>query len=251
MNDQQLLRYSRQIMLPQVEIAGQQRILDAHALIVGAGGLGAPVALYLAAAGVGTITIADPDTVELSNLQRQIIHHTADIGRLKVASAAEKLAAINPEVNVRTLDDRMEGEALDAAVREASIVLDGTDNFATRFAVNAACVRHGKPLVSAAVIRFEGQISVFEPAKPDSPCYRCLYREGEELGERCSQTGVLASLPGVMGTLQATEALKTIIGLPNLRGRLMVLDAMTMEWRTMKLRKDPGCPVCGELSDVG
>ena len=245
MNDEQLLRYSRQIMLPQVEIAGQQRILEAHALIVGAGGLGAPVALYLAAAGVGTITIADPDTVELSNLQRQIIHHTADIGRLKVASAAEKLAAINPEVNVRKLEARMEGEALDAAVREASIVLDGTDNFATRFAVNAACVRHAKPLVSAAVIRFEGQISVFEPADPDSPCYRCLYREGEELGERCSQTGVLASLPGVMGALQATEALKTIIGLPNLRGRLLVLDAMTMEWRTMRLKKDPGCPVCG------
>lgn len=245
MNDEQLLRYSRQIMLPQVEVVGQQRLMDAHALIIGAGGLGAPTALYLAAAGVGTVTIADPDTVELSNLQRQIIHHTADIGRLKVASAAEKLAAINPEVKVRALTTRMEGEALDAAVREATIVLDGTDNFATRFAVNAACVRHGKPLVSAAVIRFEGQITVFEPSEPDSPCYRCLYREGEELGERCSQTGVLASLPGVMGTLQATEALKTIIGLPNLRGRLMVLDAMAMEWRTMKLRKDPGCPVCG------
>lgn len=245
MNDEQLLRYSRQIMLPQVEVVGQQRLMDAHALIVGAGGLGAPVALYLAAAGVGTITIADPDTVELSNLQRQIIHHTADIGRLKVASAADKLGAINPEVNVHTLDACMEGETLDQAVREATIVLDGTDNFATRFAVNAACVRHARPLVSAAVIRFEGQITVFEPGEPDSPCYRCLYREGEELGERCSQTGVLASLPGVMGTLQATEALKTIIGLPNLRGRLMVLDAMTMEWRTMKLRKDPACPVCG------
>jgi molybdopterin-synthase adenylyltransferase len=245
MNDEQLLRYSRQIMLPQVEVAGQQRLMDAHALIVGAGGLGAPTALYLAAAGVGTITIADPDTVELSNLQRQIIHHTADIGRLKVASAADKLAAINPEVQVRTIDALMEGEALDAAVREATIVLDGTDNFATRFAVNAACVHHGKPLVSAAVIRFEGQITVFEPAHPESPCYRCLYKEGEELGERCSQTGVLASLPGVMGTLQATEALKTIIGLPNLCGRLMVLDAMLMEWRTMKLKKDPGCPVCG------
>jgi molybdopterin-synthase adenylyltransferase len=246
MNDEQLLRYSRQIMLPQVEVEGQQRLMDAHALIIGAGGLGAPTALYLAAAGVGTITIADPDTVELSNLQRQIIHHTADIGRLKVASAADKLAAINPEVKVRTIDALMEGEALDAAVRPATVVLDGTDNFATRFAVNAACVRHGKPLVSAAVIRFEGQITVFEPAHPESPCYRCLYKEGEELGERCSQTGVLASLPGVMGTLQATEALKTIIGLPNLRGRLMVLDAMLMEWRTMKLRKDPGCPVCGE-----
>ncbi|WP_018232600.1 HesA/MoeB/ThiF family protein [Thioalkalivibrio thiocyanodenitrificans] len=245
MNDDQLLRYSRQIMLPQVEVAGQQQLMDAHALIIGAGGLGAPTALYLAAAGVGTITIADPDTVELSNLQRQIIHHTADIGRLKVASAADRLAAINPEVKVRTIDALMEGEALDAAVREATIVLDGTDNFATRFAVNAACVHHGKPLVSAAVIRFEGQITVFEPAHPESPCYRCLYKEGEELGERCSQTGVLASLPGVMGTLQATEALKTIIGLPNLRGRLMVLDAMLMEWRTMKLKKDPGCPVCG------
>jgi molybdopterin-synthase adenylyltransferase len=245
MNDEQLLRYSRQIMLPQVEVAGQQRIMAAHALIIGAGGLGAPVALYLAAAGVGTITIADPDIIELSNLQRQIIHHTADIGRPKVVSAAEKLAAINPEVQVNAVQATMEAERVDAAVRDASVVLDCTDNFASRFSVNEACVRHRKPLISAAVIRFEGQISVFEPAEPDSPCYRCLYKEGEELGERCSQTGVLASLPGVMGALQATEALKQIIGLPTLRGRLLILDAMTMEWRSMKLRKDPACPVCG------
>ncbi|MFW5452369.1 HesA/MoeB/ThiF family protein [Thioalkalivibrio sulfidiphilus] len=245
MNDDQLLRYSRQIMLPQVEVAGQQRIMDAHALIIGAGGLGAPVALYLAAAGVGTLTIADADIVELSNLQRQIIHRTADIGRPKVVSAAEKLAAVNPEVKVNTVQAAMEGEALDVAVRDASIVLDCTDNFTTRFAVNAACVRHRKPLISAAVIRFEGQLTVFDAAEPDSPCYRCLYKDGEELAERCSQTGVLASLPGVMGSLQATEALKQIIGLPTLRGRLLVLDAMTMEWRSMKLRKDPSCPVCG------
>ncbi|ACL71616.1 UBA/ThiF-type NAD/FAD binding fold protein [Thioalkalivibrio sulfidiphilus HL-EbGr7] len=245
MNDDQLLRYSRQIMLPQVEVAGQQRIMDAHALIIGAGGLGAPVALYLAAAGVGTLTIADADIVELSNLQRQIIHRTADIGRPKVVSAAEKLAAVNPEVKVNTVQAAMEGEALDVAVRDASIVLDCTDNFTTRFAVNAACVRHRKPLISAAVIRFEGQLTVFDPAEPDSPCYRCLYKDGEELAERCSQTGVLASLPGVMGSLQATEALKHIIGLPTLRGRLLVMDAMTMEWRSMKLRKDPSCPVCG------
>jgi len=245
MNDDQLLRYSRQIMLPQVEVAGQQRIMDAHALIIGAGGLGAPVALYLAAAGVGTLTIADADIVELSNLQRQIIPRTADIGRPKVVSAAEKLAAVNPEVKVNTVQAAMEGEALDVAVRDASIVLDCTDNFTTRFAVNAACVRHRKPLISAAVIRFEGQLTVFDPAEPDSPCYRCLYKDGEELAERCSQTGVLASLPGVMGSLQATEALKHIIGLPTLRGRLLVMDAMTMEWRSMKLRKDPSCPVCG------
>jgi len=245
MNDEQLLRYSRQIMLPQVEVVGQQRLMDAHALIIGAGGLGAPVALYLAAAGVGTLTIADPDIVELSNLQRQVIHHTADIGRAKVASAADKLAAINPEVKVNAVQATMEGEALDTAVAAATVVLDCTDNFTTRFAVNAACVRHGKPLISAAVIRFEGQITVFEPGQADSPCYRCLYKDGEELAERCSQTGVLASLPGVMGSLQATEALKAIMGLPTLRGRLLILDAMTMEWRSMKLRKDPACPVCG------
>lgn len=245
MNDEQLLRYSRQIMLPQVEVVGQQRIMDAHALIIGAGGLGAPVALYLAAAGVGTLTIADPDVIELSNLQRQIIHHTADIGRPKVVSAAEKLAAVNPEVKVNVVQAAMDGDRLDAAVRDASIVLDCTDNFTTRFAVNEACVRHRKPLISAAVIRFEGQITVFEPGVDDSPCYRCLYKDGEELAERCSQTGVLASLPGVMGSLQATEALKQIIGLPTLRGRLLVMDAMTMEWRSMKLRKDPSCPVCG------
>ncbi|WP_018953308.1 HesA/MoeB/ThiF family protein [Thioalkalivibrio sulfidiphilus] len=245
MNDEQLLRYSRQIMLPQVEVAGQQRIMDAHALIIGAGGLGAPVALYLAAAGVGTLTLADPDIIELSNLQRQIIHHTNDIGRPKVVSAADKLAAVNPEVKVNAVQAAMDADSLDAAVRDASIVLDCTDNFTTRFAVNAACVRHRKPLISAAVIRFEGQITVFDPAEPDSPCYRCLYKDGPELEERCSQTGVLASLPGVMGSLQATEAIKHIIGLPTLRGRLLVMDAMTMEWRSMKLRKDPSCPVCG------
>ncbi|MCG5514799.1 molybdopterin-synthase adenylyltransferase MoeB [Ectothiorhodospira sp. 9100] len=245
MDDQALLRYSRQILLPQVGIEGQERLATAHVLIIGVGGLGSPVAMYLAAAGVGHLTLVDPDTVDLSNLQRQIIHTTERIGQPKVHSARETLQGINPTVRIDCIDRALEGLALEDAMRGANLLLDCSDNFATRFAVNRASVATGTPLVSAAVIRMEGQITVFEPGRPDSPCYQCLYGEGGETGETCSENGVLASLPGVMGTLQATEALKWLVGLPTLRGRLLLLDALTMEWRSIRVPKDPGCPVCG------
>ncbi|AHK78145.1 molybdopterin-synthase adenylyltransferase [Ectothiorhodospira haloalkaliphila] len=245
MDDQALLRYSRQILLPQVSIEGQERLAAAHVLIIGLGGLGSPVAMYLAAAGVGQLTLVDFDTVDLSNLQRQIIHTSDRIGQPKVHSARQTLEGINPTVRIHCIDQALEGAALEDAVREADLVMDCTDNFATRFTVNRASVATGTPLVSAAVIRMEGQITVFEPGNPDSPCYQCLYGEGEETGETCSETGVLASLPGVMGTLQATEALKWLVGLPTLRGRLLLLDAMGMEWRSIRVPKDPGCPICG------
>ncbi|GAB6041306.1 HesA/MoeB/ThiF family protein [Endothiovibrio diazotrophicus] len=246
MNDDQLLRYSRQIMLPRVGVEGQQRLLESTALIVGLGGLGSPAALYLAAAGVGELIVVDFDTVELSNLQRQVLHTTADLGRRKVDSARDALAAINPEVGVEIVSRRLEGEALREVVARADVVLDGSDNFATRFALNEACVATGTPLVSAAVIRMEGQLSVFDPRVGESPCYRCLYRdEGGEPEEGCVESGVLAPVAGVLGTLQATEALKVLMGVGRtLSGRLLMIDAETMEIRTLKLRRDPRCPVC-------
>ncbi|MBK1691967.1 HesA/MoeB/ThiF family protein [Ectothiorhodospira mobilis] len=246
MDDQQLLRYSRQILLPQVGVEGQRRLQAARVLIIGLGGLGSPAALYLAAAGVGRLTLVDFDQVDLSNLQRQILHTTDRIGRPKVESARQAIAAINPQVEVETWPQALEGAALETAMREADLVLDCSDNFATRFAVNRASVATGTPLVSAAVIRMEGQLTVFEPGVADSPCYHCLYGEAEETqAEGCSQSGVLASLPGVLGSLQATEALKALLGLPTLRGRLLLLDALAMEWRTIRIRRDPACPVCG------
>ena len=246
MNDDQLLRYSRQIMLPQVGVEGQQRLLDATALIIGAGGLGSPAALYLAAAGVGELIVVDFDVVELSNLQRQILHTATDIGRRKVDSARDALAAINPEVGVEIISRRLEGEALREVVERADVVLDGSDNFTTRFAVNEACVATGTPLISAAVIRMEGQVSVFDPRVDDTPCYRCLYKDDVgELEESCVQSGVLAPVAGMLGTIQATEALKVLMDLGRpLTGRLLMIDAETMEIRTLKLRRDPGCPVC-------
>lgn len=246
MDDPILLRYSRQILLPQVGYEGQERLGQSHALIIGLGGLGSPVALYLAAAGVGRLTLVDFDRVDLSNLQRQIIHRTDRIGRPKVTSAEESIAGINPLVRVTCIDQALTGDALAQAMADVDVVLDCSDNFATRFAVNRACVATGTPLVSAAVIRLEGQLSVFEPRVADSPCYHCLYGEGEETAETCSRNGVLASLPGVMGTLQATEALKLLLGLPTVRGRLLLLDALAMEWRSIRVRKDPGCAVCGK-----
>jgi adenylyltransferase/sulfurtransferase len=249
MNDEQLLRYSRQIMLPQVDVLGQQRLLEAHALVIGLGGLGSPVAMYLAAAGVGELVLCDFDRVELPNLQRQILHHTADLGRSKVASAADRLRALNPEVRLELIDGHLEGEALAQQVARAQVVVDASDNFATRFAVNAACVHAGIPLVSGAAIRFEGQVSVFHPGRPGSPCYRCLYREGEELRETCSETGVIAPLVGIVGSIQALEAIKVILDLgQSLAGRLLVLDALNMEWRSLKLPRDPACPVCGDAA---
>jgi adenylyltransferase/sulfurtransferase len=247
MDDAQLLRYSRQILLPQIGIEGQQRLRAARVLVIGVGGLGSPVAMYLAASGVGQLTLADPDRVELTNLQRQPIHTTVTIGLLKVESAKQMLAALNPEVDVRLVPRRLADDELLAATRTADVVLDCTDNFTSRFAINRACVRTGTPLVSGAVVRFEGQVGMFRNDRPDSPCYACLYRDtGADDGDLCSQFGVLASAPGIIGSIQATEALKLLLGIgETLTGRLLVMDALNMEWRTIKLRKDPACPVCG------
>ncbi len=247
MNDEQLLRYSRQIMLPQVDVAGQEKLLASRVLIVGAGGLGSAAAIYLATAGAGQLVIADHDRVELSNLQRQILHTVNDIGRQKTASAKDTLAAINPDVSVTLIDERIGGKRLDSEVAKADIVLDCSDNFATRFAVNSACVKHQTPLVSGAAIRLEGQVTVFLPGTKNSPCYSCLYKEGEEEDQTCSENGVLSPIVGIIGSLQALEAIKVILSLGNnLSGRLVVFDGMTHEWRTLKVPRDPGCPVCGK-----
>jgi molybdopterin/thiamine biosynthesis adenylyltransferase len=247
MDDDQLLRYSRQILLPQLDIAGQEALLAARALIIGAGGLGSPAALYLAAAGVGKIAIADPDRVELSNLQRQILHHLSDLGRAKVESATDTLVAVNPDCRVTPIAARLLGDKLDEEVARADVVLDCSDNFDTRFAVNAACVARGTPLVSGAAVRLEGQIAVFLPRRPESPCYACLYHAGEQEDQTCSENGVLAPIVGVIGSLQALEALKVLLGLgETLCGRLVIFDGAVHDWRTLKLRRDPHCPVCGE-----
>jgi adenylyltransferase/sulfurtransferase len=246
MNDAQLLRYSRHILLPEIDVAGQQSIVSAHALIVGAGGLGSPAALYLASAGVGRITLADADTVDLTNLQRQIMHTTQAIGQPKVESGRDTLARINPEVQVAALQSRLAGEELDALVATCDVVLDCCDNFATRHAVNRACVKHKKALVSGAGVRFDGQISVFDMRRDDSPCYHCLFPEDAEFEEtRCAVMGVFAPLTGIIGTMQAAEALKLIAGVgETLCGRVLLLDALSMQWREIRLKKDPGCAVC-------
>ncbi len=246
MDDTTLLRYSRQILLPEVDIAGQQRLLDSSAAIFGLGGLGSPVALYLAAAGVGRLVLVDFDQVELSNLQRQIIHLTRDLGRPKVESARDKLQALNAGVVVEIVPRVLEGAALDALIATADVVVDGTDNFPTRFGLNAACFRLRKPLVSGAAIRFEGQVSVYFPGQGDSPCYRCLYDDGGGTNETCAQTGVIAPLLGIVGSIQALETLKVLMNVGQvLKGRLLLLDALGMEWHTMRFQRDPKCPVCG------
>lgn len=246
MDDEQLLRYNRQMMLPQVDYAGQQRLVNSRALIIGAGGLGSPVAMYLAAAGVGHLTLVDFDIVDLSNLQRQILHATADVGRLKVESGRDALLRLNPLVEVTPIPQRLAGEALRAQVERADVVIDASDNFATRFLLNDTCWTAGIPLVSGAAIRFEGQVTVFDPRVADSPCYRCLYRDENEPNERCSETGVFTPVVGMIGTAQAAEALKLLLGLGKpLIGRLLLLDVQAMEWRSVRLRKDPHCPLCG------
>ncbi len=254
MDDHQLLRYSRQIMLPQLDIAGQQRLIQSHALIIGLGGLGSPVAMYLAAAGVGQLTLVDFDTVDLSNLQRQIVHSHNDIGRAKVDSAADTLHALNPDININTLDKKLTDETLIQAVQQADVVIDACDNFATRFAINQACVSTHTPLVSGAAIRLEGQVSVFPnaPGKAaNAPCYRCLYDDIPETEAGCSETGVLAPLVGIIGSIQATEAIKLLSGLgTSLAGRLLTLDASTLEFREIRLRRDPQCPACGRPQDL-
>jgi len=246
MNDEQLLKYSRQIMLPQVDIEGQEAILASRVLIVGLGGLGCPVALYLAAAGVGELVLADFDKVDLSNLQRQIAHGQADIGSLKVESAAASIAEINPETSVVCLPRRLADDALLQQVASANLVLDCSDNFTTRQAINRACVATKTPLVSGAAIRMEGQVAVFDSRHVDSPCYHCLYAVDGDENLSCSENGVLAPLVGVIGSVQALEALKVLgdFGRP-LRGRLLMLDAYSMEWRSLRLARDPECSVCG------
>jgi adenylyltransferase/sulfurtransferase len=247
LNDDQLLRYSRHILLPELGIDGQQKLLAAHVLVVGAGGLGSPVSLYLAASGVGRITLCDHDKVDLTNLQRQIVHHTDSIGTQKVDSAQRTLARINPEVEVVALAERMQGSRLEEIVQQTDLVVDATDNFATRHAINRACVRFRIPLVSGAGVRFDGQVAVFDNRRNDSPCYNCLFPEDGDAEEmRCAVMGVFAPLVGIIGSIQAAEALKLIMGIGEpLQGRLLLLDALTMQIRTVKLSRDPACKVCG------
>ncbi len=247
MTDDQLLRYSRHILLEEIGVEGQQRILDGHALVIGAGGLGSPVALYLGTAGVGRLTLVDHDVVDLTNLQRQIAHSLARVGHPKAESAREAIAAINPEVEVRALVRRVGAPELDALVPEADVVLDCSDNFATRQLVNRACVRHRKPLVAGAAIRFDGQVSVFDRRIADAPCYACLFRPDAELEEtRCATLGVFAPLVGIIGAMQAAEALRLLAAVgESLAGRLQMLEGRRMEWNEVRVRRDPACPVCG------
>jgi len=247
MNDDQLLRYSRHILLDEIGIEGQQRLLASRALVIGAGGLGSPVALYLGTAGVGHITLVDDDTVDLTNLQRQIAHRMDRIGQPKVASAAQSILAINPEVEVTTIVQRADAKALDGLVAQADVVLDCSDNFATRHAVNAACVQHRKPLVSGAAIGFDAQISVYDTRQPGTPCYACVFPHESTFEEtRCATMGVFAPLVGIVGTMQAAEALKLLAGIgTSLAGRLQMLDARTMEWNEIQVARQSGCTVCG------
>jgi len=246
LHNDEILRYSRHLIMPEVGMEGQQKLKAARVLCIGAGGLGSPLALYLAAAGVGTLGIVDFDVVDFTNLQRQIIHTTADVGRKKLHSAADKLKAINPFLNLQTFETRLTSENALELFREFDIVADGTDNFPTRYLVNDACVLTGKPNVYGSIFRFEGQASVF--ATEDGPCYRCLYPEPPPPGlvPSCAEGGVLGILPGLVGVMQATEAIKLILGVGEpLIGRLLLIDALGMKFRELKLRKNPDCPVCG------
>ena len=252
MTDEQLLRYSRHILLDALGIEGQERILAAHALIIGAGGLGSPAALYLASAGVGRITLVDDDSVDFTNLQRQILHTQARVGMAKAESGRQALQAINPDIEIVPLQQRLAGAALDELVAGADVILDCSDNFATRHAINRACVHQQKPLVSGAAIRFDGQISVYDLRRDAAPCYHCLFPEGEDVEEvRCAVMGVFAPLTGIIGTMQAAEALKLAADIgETLTGRLLLLDALTMEWRTVRFKKDDDCAVCGPKGNV-
>ncbi len=248
MTDDQLLRYSRHILLDELGIEGQRRLLDAHALVIGAGGLGSPVLMYLGTAGVGTITVVDHDTVDVTNLQRQIAHTQARVGHPKVESAAQTIAAINPEVRVIALQQRADAARLNEWVAQADVVLDCSDNFATRHAVNAACVAHRKPLVSGAAIGFDGQIAVYDPRAEANPCYACVFPPDTSLEEtRCATMGVFAPLVGIIGTMQAAEALKLLAGVgSSLAGRLQMLDARAMEWTDIRIGRNLDCTVCGQ-----
>lgn len=248
MDDSQLLRYSRHILLNEIGMEGQTRLLNSRALIIGAGGLGSPVALYLAAAGVGSITLCDDDAVDLTNLQRQIAHDLAGVGVNKAQSAAARMAAMSPDTRITPLPRRLFGDDLLAQVAAADVVLDCSDNFATRHAVNRACVAARKPLVSGAAVRFDGQVSVFDLRRDDAPCYACLFpAEAQDREMRCAEFGVFSPLVGVIGTLQASEALKVLMGIGrDLSGRLLLFNALDAEWREIRLKKDPACPVCSD-----
>lgn len=248
MNDHQLLRYSRHILLDEIDIEGQEKLLAAHALIIGAGGLGSPAALYLASAGIGIITLVDDDTVDLTNLQRQILHTTERIGQAKVVSGQKTLSDINPGINIVALKERVSGERLNELVSQASVVLDCSDNFATRHAINRACVANRVPLVSGAAIKFDGQISMFDARSGNAPCYACLFPEEQQFEEvNCGTMGVFAPLVGIIGSMQAAEALKLVAGIgTSLAGRLLLLDARTMEWSSIKIARNASCSICGQ-----
>ncbi len=250
LNDEELLRYSRQILLPQIDVDGQLRLKQSRVLIVGLGGLGSPVALYLAAAGVGELHLADFDSVDLTNLQRQILHDSTQVGASKVDSALARLSAINPQIRLVPHRSALDEDSLAAAVAGVDLVLDCTDNFTTREAVNAACVAAGKPLVSGAAIRLEGQLAVFDPRSATSPCYHCLYGHGSEAELTCSEAGVVGPLVGLVGSLQALEALKLLAGFGEpLVGRLLLIDAVGSRFRELRVKRDPGCAVCGTLHE--
>lgn len=249
MNDELLLRYSRQIMLPEFDYDGQQRLIDARVLILGVGGLGSPAAMYLAAAGVGELVLVDDDAVELSNLQRQIVHRESTVGLAKVASAQSTLAEINPHVNVTTYQKRLAEAELSTLIAEVDAVLDCTDNFASRYLTNRLCVQHKTPLISAAAIRWEGQIMVVDPRQVDKPCYQCLYGEGQEQNLNCSETGIMSPVVGMLGTWQALETIKVLSGAGRaLVGQLSVFDGLTGQWRQLKLPKNPTCACCAEVT---
>ena len=247
MNDNQLLRYSRHILLSQIGYEGQEKLTKSHVLIVGAGGLGAPAALYCAASGVGKLTICDFDNVDLTNLQRQIIHSTQSVGMNKAVSAQLAIDAINPEVTVQTIQQKSTETEFLALAKSADVVIDCSDNFATRYMLNRMCLALKKPLVSGAAVKFEGQITVFDFRHEDSPCYHCLFPDaGEDQNMRCAENGVFSPLVGMIGTTQAAEALKLLMNIgESLQGRLLLLDALSMEWRTIKLKRDVACKVCG------
>lgn len=246
LTDDELLRYSRQLLLPSFDVAGQLKLKEAHALIVGCGGLGCPAALYLGAAGVGRLTLVDDDRVELTNLQRQVAFSEAQLGESKAQALADRVQANNPLVSVTAVNERLDGTALAEQVAAATVVVDCTDNFTTRFALNRACVGAGVPLVSGAAIRGEGQLSVFDARNSESPCYHCLYAEDGNEDLTCSEAGVIAPLVGMIGASQAMETIKVISGVGEpLVGRLLILDAWLMEWRQLALARDPDCPVCG------
>ena len=248
MKDEQLLRFSRQIMLPEMDVEGLKKLLDATVLIIGMGGLGCPASMYLAAAGVGRLIIADDDEVELTNLQRQIAHSQSKLGQTKVTSAQQSLLELNSDLKITAVYERLKGDRLDKFVHQADVVVDACDNYETRFAVNRSCLMNSKPLVSGAAIRMEGQVAVFDSHNSESPCYQCLYQECGDEDATCANNGVMAPLVGIIGSVQAMEVIKIITGIgESLVGKLLVLDASIMQWREIELTRDPGCAACGNI----